>query len=67
MGSTGTKRFRGFAVPHKWAQWIDETDEAPKYRRVGNVLVFDTPSEETPRWEDLDGDWEDDLGEAGER
>ena len=67
MGSTRAEGFRGFIVPRKWAQWIIETDETAEYRRVGNVLVFDTPSEETPRWEDLDGDWEDDLGEAGER
>ena len=67
MGSSRATRVRGLTVSHKWSQWIDETDETPKYRRVGDVLVFDTPSEETPRWEDLDGDWEDDLGEAGER
>ena len=67
MGFTRAERLCRFVVPRKWAQWINETNEATKYRRVVNVYRFDTPSEETPRWEDLDGDWDDDLDEAGER
>ncbi len=67
MGSTRATGFRGFIVPRKWAQWINETDEATKYRRVGNVYRFDSPSKETLDWEDMDRDWADDLDETGER
>lgn len=66
MGSTRAKRFCRFTVPYKWERWIDETDETPKYRRVGNVLIFDPPGQEAPCWEDMDRDWDGDLEEAGE-
>lgn len=67
MGSTGTRRIHGLTVSRKWAQFIDETDETPKYRRVGNVLVFDTPGQTAPTREDLERDWCGDMEEADER
>ena len=67
MGSFGTRRLHKFTIPRKWSWLLDEADEAPEYRRIGNVSRFNPPCEETPNWEELYGDWADDLGEAGER
>ena len=57
----------GFTIPRKWAWELIETDEALFHRRVGNVSRFNPPCEETSDWEDLDGDWRDDLDETRER
>lgn len=67
MGFTRTGRLHKFTIPHKWAWLLDEADEASEYRRISDVSRFDPPSKEAIDWEDLDGDWGDDLGEAGER
>lgn len=67
MGFTRTGRIYKFTIPRKWAYLLDEADEAPECRRIGNVSCFDPARQEEPNWEDLDGDWADDLGEAGER
>lgn len=67
MGITGRRQFHQFTVPHKWIREFIEANEAPKYRRIGNVFRFDPPSKEAPSWEDLDRDWAGDLDEADER
>ena len=67
MGSTRAGRLHKFTVPRKWAWILDETDEPIVYRRIGNVFSFNSTSEETLDWEELARDWDDDLGEAGER
>ena len=67
MGSTRAEGFRGFIVSRKWAQWINETNEATEYRTIGNVYRFDSPGKEAPTREDLERDWCGDLGEARER
>jgi hypothetical protein len=64
MGSTTTRRFYEFTIPRKWAWELIETDEAQFYQRIGNVSRFNPPSETTPRWEDMDRDWADDMGET---
>jgi hypothetical protein len=67
MGSTTARRFHKFTIPRKWAWELIETDETDFYRRVGNVSRFNPASETPPRWEDVDRDWTDDMGETDQR